>query len=240
MYPSYAAGEKEPRAGIQWLHDADLGWKAEATLGTRIPLWRYGTDGPNAPEGWQLDFEGIAAMRVDPRMDLDAIDFRIGFMLTHRRGRTAFETGFSHLSSHVADDFLLKNPGFVARAYGRNSLMGGVSQDLTDAVTAYGELAYAVDTQGGAEPFEAEFGIEYDPEPNGRWWGRPFAGTNLHFREEFGSAGSLNVVGGLQWGTRESLHTFRWGVQYFNGKSLQYSFFDQDEEWLGTGVWTDF
>jgi Protein of unknown function (DUF1207) len=240
MYPSYVAGEKEPRAGMQWLHDNDLGWRAEATLGTRIPLWRYGTDDPIAPEGWQMDFEGVVASRVDGRMDLDSIDFKIAFLLTHRRGRTAFKAGFYHLSSHVADDFLLKNPGYLARAYARNSVVGGIAQDLTQEVRVYGEFGYAVDTHGGAEPVEVQFGAEYDPEPAGRWWGRPFAGVNLHFREEFGSDASINLVGGLQWRTRESRHTFRWGVQYYNGKSLQYSFFDREEAWLGTGVWTDF
>ena len=35
-------------------------------------------------------------------------------------------------------------------------------------------------------------------------------------------------------------HLLRLGVQYYNGKSSQYSFYDEFEEQLGFGIWYDF
>jgi len=81
---------------------------------------------------------------------------------------------------------------------------------------------------------------QHDPEPGREWWGRPFAAVNVHLREDFDFSGNVNIVAGLQWKGPETRRAMRWGVQYFNGKSLQYSFFDQHEEWTGTGLWLDF
>ena len=225
----------------QWLYDGSE-WRSEASIGARLPLWRYGTDDPLRPEGWQVDVEGAAFVRIDVESgtDVDAIDFRTGLLLSWRRGRTAFKAGTYHISNHVGDEYLEKNPGFERIEYVRDSLIGGVTHDLIDAVSVYGELAYAYGTQGGAEPLELQFGIEYNPEPSTIWWGRPFAGFDVHLREEFGFGGNVNAVAGMQWRSVESGRALRWGVQYFNGKALQYSFFDRDEEWIGTGLWLDF
>ena len=45
---------------------------------------------------------------------------------------------------------------------------------------------------------------------------------------------------GWQWRGRESDHLLRVGMQYFNGKSSQYSFFDEHEELIGLGLWYDY
>jgi Protein of unknown function (DUF1207) len=241
LYRSYLAGEKEPRIGAQWLH-GDVGWIWEATFGGRLPLWRYGSDDPVRPEGFQMDVEGGTFTRVDvgTGTEVDAIDFRVGFLLTWRRGRTALKFGTYHVSSHIGDEYLERYPNFVPSDYTRESLIGGITQDLTDALSVYGEVGYAGRRQGGAEPFEVQFGVQYNPPPGRGWLGRPYAGVNAHLRQEFGFARNINAVGGMQWRSRETLHAIRVGLQYFNGQSLQYSFFDQHEEWLGTGVWVDY
>lgn len=241
MYRSYLAGEKEPRIGAQWLH-GNVGWIWEASFGGRLPLWRYGTDDPLRPEGLQMDVEGATFTRVDvgTGTEVDAIDFRVGFLVTWRRGRTALKGGSYHISSHIGDEYLVRNPNFVRNDYTRESLIGGITQDLTDALSVYGEVGYAFRYQGGAEPFELQFGIQYNPQPREGWWGRPYAAINAHLRQEFDFARNINTVAGIQWRSRESLRVIRIGLQYFNGQSLQYSFFDQHEEWLGTGVWVDF
>jgi hypothetical protein len=242
MYRSYLAGPKEPRIGGQWLRGSGTGWKAETALGVRVPMWRYGTDDPRRPEGWQVDGEAGVFTRIDvgSGTDVDAFDFRIGLLLTWRQDRTAVKAGYYHVSNHVGDEYLARNPGFEVIEYVRDSLVAGITRDLTRAISVYGELGFAYRTQGGAEPFEVQFGAQYNPEPGDSWWGRPFWGVNAHLRQEFGFGGSLNAVGGLQWRGPESLRTFRLGLQHYRGKSLQYSFFDQDEEWTGGGFWLDF
>jgi hypothetical protein len=184
---------------------------------------------------------GATFVRIDiaATTDVDAIDFNAGMQLSWRRGPTAVKAGLSHISSHVVDEFLEKNPDFEPIEYVRDSFVGGVSRDLGAAITVYAELGWAYQTVGGAEPLEMQLGIDYNPEPSTVWWGRPFAGVNVNLRQEFDFHPNVNVVAGMQWRSVESGRVLRWGVQYYKGKALQYAFFDSEEEWLGTGVWLD-
>ena len=65
LYPSYLAGQKESRMGTQAVYVRDYGWEWDSTLGGRAGLFRYGSDDPVHPEGWQLDVEGAAFPRLD-------------------------------------------------------------------------------------------------------------------------------------------------------------------------------
>jgi Protein of unknown function (DUF1207) len=241
LYRSYIAGPKESRIGAQWLHNPDVGWVWETAFGARIPAWRYGTKDPLSAEGWQMDVEGAAFTRIDvgTGTDVDAVDFRTGFLLTHRRGRNAWKAGIYHISSHLGDEFLERHPNFRRRDYVRDSLIVGVMQNLTPEIEAYGEMGYAYLRQDGAEPFEVQLGIQYNPLPRQGSIGRPFAAVNAHFRQEFGLRPSMNAVGGVQWRSGASLRAVRFGLQYFNGQSLQYSFYDDHEAWLAIGAWLD-
>jgi len=67
----------------------------------------------------------------------------------------------------------------------------------------------------------------------------PFFAINGNLREEFDFSGGVNVVAG--WQFHNSIRRrLRFGVQYYNGKSLQYSFFNEHEELIGFGIWYDF
>lgn len=224
------------------MHETDRGWIWESALGGRVGIYRYGTPGARRPEGWQLDFEGAAFPRLDWEVhsDLEAVDFRVGVPITWRRGATAVKFGYYHISSHVGDEFLERNPGFQRRNYVRDALLLGVRQNLSDDVVVYGEVAVAPSPSGGAEPWEFQFGTEYSPVRYCDCRGVPFAAVNGHLREEFDFGGSLNVVAGWQWWSDVSDRRFRTGLQYYRGKSMQYSFFDKHEELLGVGLWLDF
>ncbi len=113
LYRSYLAGEKEPRFQFVPMVERDRGLIFEAALGGRAGLLRYGNASAIRPEGWQFDIEGAVFARVDPEeeSDLEAADFRAGFLSTWRYGGNAWKAGYYHLSSHVGDEFLIKNPG---------------------------------------------------------------------------------------------------------------------------------
>ena len=84
MYKSYLAGEKEPRIQGVWLSEKKRGLVWETQVGGRVGLLRYGTHEAINPKGWQLDVEGGAQVRIDPRQksDLEAVDYRFGFLST--------------------------------------------------------------------------------------------------------------------------------------------------------------
>lgn len=241
MYRSYVAGEREPRISGLWLVEKERGLVLETALGGRAGLLRYGTAGPFQPQGFQLDLEGAGLARVDPeeKSDLEGTDYRFGCVGTWQYSPWAFKAGYYHLSSHMGDEFLLRTGTTTRRNYVRDALIFGARYDYTDDINLYGEIAYAANHNGGAEPLELQFGAEYNPKYPTGFHGSPVVAVNGHLREEFDFGGSVNVVWGWQW-KGETGSAFRVGMQYYNGPSIQWSFFDQHEEFVGGGIWFDF
>ncbi|REJ71213.1 MAG: DUF1207 domain-containing protein [Planctomycetota bacterium] len=246
VYRSYLGSPHEPRLTSAILHESDAGWLWELEVGTRVGLVRYGTpDGARPPEGWQIDIQGAAFPRLnlERNYDLDAIDFEVGLPVTWRRGPLQTKFELRHISSHVGDEFLERNPGFMRANYVRDSLVFGVGMFPTPDVRVYGEADYAFNYDGGAEPWHFQFGVDYSPTPVVEWlgWhGTPFAAVNGELREEVDFGGGFNAVAGWQLRGPQSGRLFRFGLQYYNGKSLQFSFFDQHEELFGAAIWYDY
>jgi len=243
MYRTYIAGVKEPRFSSAYLYDPNRGWFWDSTLGGRVGIVRYGTKEAANPVGWQLDIEGavFARLRPEERDDLESSDYRFGIPLTHSDGRTAWKFGYYHISSHLGDEFMLKNPGYPRLNYVRDSLLFGVSHEVTPEIRTYGELGWAIISHdGGAKPWEIQFGAEYQRQAPEPLKPAPFAAIHTHLREEFGFGGNVNILAGWSWLGEESGRAFRIGMQYFNGKSAQYSFYNKTDRLLGAGLWFDY
>jgi hypothetical protein len=244
IYRSYLAGPKESRFRVVWAHDDNLGWMWDITLGGRVGILRYGSadrDGAR-PQGFQLDIEGAAFPRLDPDEDRDLVsaDFRFGVPLTFGIGRYQTKLAYYHLSSHIGDEYLIKNPTFERRNYVRDEIVWGHSFFVTEDLRLYGEIGVAFYKSGGADPIEIQTGVEYSPAHFTGIWGAPFAAVNGLLREEFNYGGGVNVQAGWQWRGSHNRRLFRVGGEYSNGKSEQFEFFDQNEERLGIGMWFDY
>ncbi len=242
IYRSYLAGVRESRMASAWNYERHWGWMWDIALGGRAGMLRYGNQDPLRPEGFQIDIEGAAFPRLDLERDLDLVasDFRFGIPLTYGRGRYQTKLAYYHLSAHLGDEWMLRTAGWTRINYTRNALVWGHAYSLTDNLRLYAEAAWAFDTDGGAEPWEFQFGVDYSPlEPAGSLRGSPFVALNAHLREEVDFGGNFVVQAGWQWrGPTGGL--FRMGMQYFAGKSEQYEFFQQYEDKAGLGLWYDF
>ena len=255
MYRSYLAGVKEPRIGTAWMTDSQLGPRHDArlttpfvgtvwdsTLGARVGILRYGTPNAYRPEGFQVDLTASAQPRLNPyglSVPILSADFTVGIPITYARGRWQFKTGYNHLSSHLGDELLVNNPAFLAQRlnYVRDSIMLGVGCYATDNLRLFGEFDYAFGAEDGAQPVELQFGADYSPAKPG---GAPFFAVYGDLRQELKYGGFFVVQAGWQWRGGLALHTFRIGVEYFNGKSPQFEFFNQFEQRIGWGLWYDF
>lgn len=242
IYRSYLAGAREPRAGAEWNYVVGRGWVWDFTMGARIGLLRYGSGDAIRPQGWQLDIEGAALGRlaIDRNLDLEATDYRAGLPLTYGVGRYATKFAFYHLSSHVGDEFLLTHPGFTRLNYSRNVLVWGHSWSLTDNLRVYGEAGYAVENDGGSQPWEFQFGADYAPLYPTGFSGAPFLAFNSHLRQEVNFGGQFTMHAGWAWRDDGPGRLFRTGLMYFNGKHRQLSFPFAYEHQVGVGAWYDF
>ena len=244
VYRSYLAGVKEPRLNNTWIYENDVGNLWDATLGGRVALLRYGSQGGPLPQGWELGVEGAAFVRLDmdDERDLVAADFRAGVPLTYAYQGNEFKLAFYHLSAHIGDEFLLKNPSFVRINYSRDVIVFGYAFRPNDTWRFYAEAGYGVQVDGGAEPWEFQFGIEYSTmRPTGPR-GAPFVATNAQLHQEVDFGGRYTIQAGWQWRGEGAGHLFRVGVQHLNGLSPQYQFFgsNQNEQQTGVGIWYDF
>jgi len=242
IYRSYLAGMREPRLAGVWEYDRKFGWMLDAAVGGRVGLVRYGTANSLRPEGWELDFEGAAFPRLQPNheKDLVAADFRYGVPLTYGFGPFTTKFAFYHLSSHLGDEYMLHHSDVERINYVRDALVWGAAYYLGDDIRVYADIDWAFDTDGGAQPWHYQFGIEYCPlEPIHTFRGAPFVAINTEMREEVDFGGNFVVQAGWRW-RGASGHMARFGVQYFQGKSDQFEFYRSTEEKVGLGLWYDF
>jgi len=240
IYRSYLAGSKESRMGAQIFNRQHDGALFDATLGARVGLLRLGPRHERL--GFQLDVEGSAQLRLDPdeEVDVRSVDFRGGVPLTYGWGNQQVKVAYYHLSSHLGDEFVIKNPGFTRLNFARDVLVIGYSVYPTERLRVYGEAGWAFwsDVSG---LWEFQVGVEYAPiRPTGIR-GEPFFAVNAHLREEVNYGGGLTAQAGWAWrDDGPAGRLLRMGVHYYNGESPQYSFFDSFEHQIGFGVWYDF
>ena len=240
IYKNYLADVKASRlAGrvVDIPHDSTF---LEANVGARVGLIRFGTYDSIRPEGFQLDVEGSAQVRLDipEEVDVRSTDYRGGIAATWGDRFLQTKLGYYHLSSHLGDEFVIKNPTFERQNFARDVLVIGRSVYLNEWVRVYGEAGWAFFSDV-SDPWEFQFGFDYAPlYPTGRY-GAPFLAGNVQLREEVNFGGNFSGQVGWAWRGEKSGNLFRVGFHYYNGESSQCSFFDEFEHQFGFGVWYD-
>jgi len=241
IYRSYLAGPKESRmaAGMVSVPEDSTMW--DATIGGRFGLLRWGNSDPFRPQGFELQAEASAQIRLDIPEDVDvrSADFRVGFPLAWGNEYRQWKFGYYHMSSHLVDEFLEKNPEFPMFRQARDALVFGHSVYLTDSLRIYGEAAWAFYCNA-SDPWEFQFGIDYAPRRATGWRGAPFFAINGMLREELDFGGGLNTQLGWAWRADTTAHLLRIGFQYYNGAIPHYAFLPYHEQQFGLWAWYDF
>jgi hypothetical protein len=239
LYKSYLASVREPRLSTVLFRNLGSRSLWDNVLGARVGLLRFGSAGGGWADGFQVDAEGAALVRLDSNRELESTDFRGGIPLTYKQGRYSTKLAFYHLSSHLGDEFLLRT-GEDRINYVRDVVVWGHSWQSTDWLRLYFEAGYAFNTEGGSQPWEFQFGAELSQiQPTGNR-GAPFLAVNGHLHEEVDYGGNFVAQAGWQWRRQYLGPLLRIGVHYYNGKSAQFQFFDRFEHQLGLGAWYDF
>ena len=242
IWHSYWAGAKEPRMSGAAFYESNSSLSLlDVTLGGRTSVLRYGSIKNPTPEGWELQLEGAALLRLNLEEDWDfeASDYRFGVPLVYGWDRWQYKISYYHLSSHLGDEYMERNATLDRINFSRDVLVAAVSFFPRPAWRWYAEMGWAFYIDGGTKPWEFQFGVDYaQPGPTG-CQGRPFFAVNGHLREEVDFGGNLSAQAGWFW-RGESANVLRTGVHYYNGKSNQFQFFDEFEQQIGLGLWYDY
>jgi len=240
MYKAYLAGVKESRLSARLTELRHDGWMFDGNMGGRFGVLRYGNQADVLPQGFQFDIEASAQVRLDlpEARDVRSTDYRVGGLLAFGYGMHQTKFACYHLSSHLGDEFLLKNFGFPRLNYSRDVLVVGHSIYLREDLRVYAEAGWGFCTDV-SEPWEFQFGVEYAPARPTGFRGAPFFAVNGHLREEVNFSGNIVVQTGWAWRSDANGRLLRLGFHYGNGESSQYSFSDDHEEQFGFGAWYD-
>jgi len=263
IYTSYLAGPKEPRFATVWYDDTEPsvinpneqnGWLWDSTLGGRISLVRYGSDPVLHPQGFEVQLEGAAFVRLDPEDDRDlrSADYRFGIPIVYGVGRWQTKLAYYHNSAHLGDEFQIKYPWYERINYVRDVIVWGNSYYLYDWLRLYGEVGFSFFNSGGSEPWEFQYGTELiQARPTGIR-GAPFLAVNGISRQELDWGGNVNVQVGWAWRGRTSEKLFRIGFEYLYGSDPQFEFFRRNQNPFvasdaqtnqnraGIGMWYDY
>ncbi len=242
LYPAYLAGRKESRLQSMFTREFDYGWLWDISLGGRVPLFRFGTETPVQPEGFQIDMEGAALLRLDFERDrnLAATDYRAGLPITYGTKFWQLKTGYYHISSHLGDNYLLD--GFQKKVhYVRDEIFLGLAFKPVSAVRIYGEAGWAFNAGETTSPWEFQVGAEFSPvySEERTWRGAPFAAVHGHLFQELDFSGYVNSQIGWQW-RRSDNGLFRIGAEFYCGYDDQYQFHQEYQKKAGLGFWYDF
>ncbi|QDV47563.1 hypothetical protein Enr13x_74730 [Stieleria neptunia] len=242
LWHSYLAAPQEPRISTVIFGDNNDGIYWDATVGGRVGLLRYGTGQSHGASGWQWDLEGAVITRLDllHAEDVESMDYRFGTEITWAEGPWAMKFGYFHISSHVGDEYLIRNPTFTRINYVTESWIVGGSYRPREDMRLYGEFVNSFRASGGAKRYQLQTGAEYTPIAKVMRRGAPFAAVNLNFREAVDYDVSTTVQAGWSFQSPKSGRRIRLGAQYGDGPTSQFSFFQHRESHLGLGVWFDY
>ena len=243
LFEPLIADPRWPRFSIGYRYFTDEATNvASANFGETIALYRE--RGPYNGL-WEVGFQAGVFSIFDldsSSFDLVNSDFFAGLYATYRIGDLSTFFRVFHQSSHLGDEFLLRN-----RIDRINLSFEGLdlklSYTLLDWLRLYGGGAYLVHRDpSDLKPWSTQGGIEL--QTPWRFWAdsaRFVTALDLQNREENNWSTEVSVRGGLQFeraqrfGRRISLL-----VEYYKGHSPNGQFFNRKVEYFGPGLYLDF
>lgn len=219
---------------------------AAVGFGETLPLYRDNIGEKGQWGQWETGVQGGVFSIFDfdsHSLDLINTDFFVAGFVGYRFGDFSALGRIFHQSSHLGDEFLLREtrPNRINLSY--EGLDAKLSYDLPLGLRAYAGGGYLIDVDpSNLGRGLAQAGGEFKS-PWVLWHGRlrPIAGIDLQFREENNWHADFSLRAGLQLESVSVLsRNMQVLVEYFNGRSFDGQFFKQPVEYLGIGAHFNF
>jgi len=212
-------------------------------LGGSYGILRFHPEG--SPErGYQLDVGANFLGQFDLDHSLDNIgwDGLYHLQLTWADGEgLAFKLGTLHDSSHVGDEYA-ERAGRKRFGYTREELVLGGSRSFPLGWRAYAEAgrAYHRSNKESMDLWRAQTGIEYESPERFRdgtmaW----YAALDCSFYQENDWHGNVSIQAGVVLPQEAIGRRYRFGVEYYRGRSVIGEFFQNNETMIAAGFWWD-
>lgn len=184
---------------------------------------------------YQLGVEGgvFALFNMDTSShDLENADYMVGFPLTWRRNAWSYRARLYHISSHLGDEFLLRNPDVERINLSYEAVDGLVSWEHNN-LRLYGGGGWLFDTQPDLDPWTLHYGLEYLVP-------RAFGGYDLYFATDIKQSQAqdwiVNQSYQLGLSFRHGDRLIRFALEYYNGLSPNGQFFTDHLNYYGFGI----
>jgi hypothetical protein len=196
-------------------------------------------------DGFQIGLGGGLFALFDleePSTDLINADYTIALPLTYRSGWFSTRLRLYHQSSHLGDEFVLKNSApRINLSFESIELL--VAADLFEEaarVYAGGEYLYNRDPSS-FDPGVLTAGVDIIGNEVWLGVGRPLVAAGVKALQENDWDAGLTVRTGVQFGTaRSPERTLRLLLEYFTGHNPNGQFYQDQTDYLGAGLYLGF
>jgi hypothetical protein len=212
----------------------------DTAIGGEVGFFRIKQVDGSGPQ-FEPDFFAVILTRFSNNCDLIAADYRFGFPLTFAYENWHAKIGYEHTSTHLGDDFIRDNGG-MKKANIRDECVLGLDYVFAEQLRVYGVFGYAgyINTPTPSEPERYDIGVEWSRNKTTEWPGQPFAALDVEFRGDQNYVANTTLQIGWQWKEMDTGHSFRTGLELYDGRSPYGQFYLTREKWVGFGVWIDF
>ena len=243
VYPVYLASPLRSTFSFQTLFldrssIANTGLQRfDLKLGGRLGVYRKSTK----QRIWQLTLEGGFHGQFDLEHSEDNIGwdgiYAISFDVLENKN-IAWRLGLHHISSHIGDE-IIQRTGRTRVNYTRQEARAGVVWMFSPNWQSYSEIGWAYDFNNKVlqKPLRAELGVQYEKLRNVFKTFGLYAALDLSIYEE--SNWDINTT--FQVGLLSASDERRWrlGLEYYDGRSSLGEFFQDNEQYIGIGIWID-
>lgn len=163
-------------------------------------------------------------------LDLINTDWLGGIPVAIRRGPLGLRARLYHISSHLGDEYLLRDPAPVRVNPSYEVLDLAVDYQLRESTRLYAQLSRLLhhDKSYSMQPLQIEVGGEYwaKNQKVGPFAMQPFVATHLRMQEVHSMSADVSIIAGLKWcaSMKQKSANFVTQIEIYDGYSYEGQF----------------